>query len=192
MMDKFRITSPQHLVQVNLFLSVMPHQAFLIKIRLIAAKAESLYYNQYRLTLGQQLSSDWQARTVGPGTSPRDTTFVIPNHTVDMKLEANIEYRFDIIWKVDGAVFIDAGNVWTLKHKDTPANDPAIFRWNTLAESIAANWGVGVRLNFGFLLLRVDMGMKIHDPSRVEKWVNPGQWLKRDNFALHFGVGYPF
>ena len=134
----------------------------------------------------------WQARTVGPGTSPRDTTFVIPNQTGDMKLEANIEYRFDIVWKLDGAVFVDAGNVWTLKHKDTPENDPAIFRWNNLAESIAANWGVGVRLNFGFLLLRVDMGMKIHDPARVDKWVNPGQWLKRDNFALHFGVGYPF
>ena len=134
----------------------------------------------------------WQARTVGPGTSPRDTTFVIPNQTGDMKLEANIEYRFDIVWKLDGAVFLDAGNVWTLKHKDTPENDPAIFRWNNLAESIAANWGVGVRLNFGFLLLRVDMGMKIHDPARVDKWVNPGQWLKRDNFALHFGVGYPF
>ena len=134
----------------------------------------------------------WQARTVGPGTSPRDTTFVIPNQTGDMKLEANIEYRFDIVWKLDGAVFLDAGNVWTLKHKDTPENDPEIFRWNNLAESIAANWGVGVRLNFGFLLLRVDMGMKIHDPARVDKWVNPGQWLKRDNFALHFGVGYPF
>ena len=134
----------------------------------------------------------WQARTVGPGTSPRDTTFVIPNQTGDMKLEANIEYRFDIVWKLDGAVFLDAGNVWTLKHKDTPENDPEIFRWNNLAESIAANCGVGVRLNFGFLLLRVDMGMKIHDPARVDKWVNPGQWLKRDNFALHFGVGYPF
>ena len=134
----------------------------------------------------------WQARTVGPGTSPRDTTFVIPNQTGDMKLEANIEYRFDIAWKIDGAVFVDAGNVWTLKHKDTPANDPAVFRWNDFAESIAANWGVGVRLNFGFLLLRVDMGMKIHDPSRQQKWVNPGQWLQRDNFALHFGVGYPF
>ena len=134
----------------------------------------------------------WQARTVGPGTSPRDTTFVIPNQTGDMKLEANIEYRFDIAWKIDGAVFVDAGNVWTLKHKDTPADDPAVFRWNDFAESIAANWGVGVRLNFGFLLLRVDMGMKIHDPSRQQKWVNPGQWLQRDNFALHFGVGYPF
>lgn len=134
----------------------------------------------------------WQARTVGPGTSPRDTTFVIPNQTGDMKLEANIEYRFDMFWKVDGAVFVDAGNVWTLKHKDTTPDDPAVFRWNTFAESIAANWGVGVRLNLGFLLLRVDMGMKIHDPSRNQKWVNPGQWLRRDNFALHFGVGYPF
>lgn len=134
----------------------------------------------------------WQARTVGPGTSQRDTTFVIPNQTGDMKLEANIEYRFDIAWKLDGAVFVDAGNVWTLKHKDTPAKDPAVFRWDTFAESIAANWGVGVRLNFGFLLLRVDMGMKIHDPSRQQKWVNPAQWLKRDNYALHFGVGYPF
>ena len=134
----------------------------------------------------------WQARTVGPGTSPRDTSFVIPNQTGDMKLEANIEYRFDIAWKVDGALFVDAGNVWTLKHKDTPADDPAIFRWDDLGQSIAANWGVGVRLNFGFLLLRVDMGMKIHDPARVNKWVLPTQWLKRNNFALHFGVGYPF
>ena len=134
----------------------------------------------------------WQARTVGPGTSPRDTSFVIPNQTGDMKIEANVEYRFDIAWKVDGAIFVDAGNVWTLKHKDTPADDPAIFRWNDLGQSIAANWGVGVRLNFGFLLLRIDMGMKIHDPARVQKWVNPTQWLQKDNFALHFGVGYPF
>lgn len=134
----------------------------------------------------------WQARTVGPGTSPRDTTFVIPNQTGDMKLEANIEYRFDMVWKVDGAVFVDAGNVWTLRNKDTSADDPAVFRWNDLAQSIAANWGVGLRLNFGFLLLRVDMGIKIHDPAREHKWVSPAEWLKRDNYALHFGVGYPF
>jgi outer membrane protein assembly factor BamA len=134
----------------------------------------------------------WQARTVGPGTSPRDTSFVIPNQTGDMKLEANIEYRFDIAWKLEGAVFADAGNVWTLKHKDTLADDPAVFRWNNFGQSLAADWGTGIRLDFGFLLLRVDLGMKIHDPSRENKWVNPGQWLKKDNYALHFGVGYPF
>ena len=61
----------------------------------------------------------WQARTVGPGLSPRDTSFVIPNQTGDMKLEANIEYRFNMFWKVAGAVFMDAGNVWTLNRKNS-------------------------------------------------------------------------
>ena len=67
-----------------------------------------------------------------------------------------------------------------------------MFSWNTFGESIAANWGMGLRLNFGFLLLRLDMGIKIHDPARVEKWVSPDLWFKRDGYALHFGVGYPF
>ncbi len=134
----------------------------------------------------------WQARTVGPGTAKPDDSFVIPNQTGDMKLEANIEYRFDMFWKLAGALFVDAGNVWTLNHEMNDLDDPAVFRWQDLGDSIAANWGAGLRLDFGFLLLRVDMGMKIHDPAREQKWVNPRQWLKRDNFALHFGVGYPF
>lgn len=134
----------------------------------------------------------WQARTVGPGTSPLDNSFVIPNQTGDMKLEANIEYRFDMFWKVAGAVFLDAGNVWTLREGSDGQDNPSMFQLNNLGESIAANWGTGVRLDFGFLLLRFDLGMKIHDPAREQKWVNPGQWLRRDNFALHFGVGYPF
>ena len=134
----------------------------------------------------------WQARTVGPGCSPRDTSFVIPNQTGDMKLEANIEYRFNMFWKIAGAVFVDAGNIWTLKTDGSESMDESMFRWKGLGDSIAANWGVGARLNLGFLLLRIDMGMKIHDPSRTDKWVSPGKWLKRDNYALHFGVGYPF
>ncbi len=135
----------------------------------------------------------WQARTVGPGLSPRDTSFVIPNQTGDMKLEANIEYRFNMFWKLAGAVFADAGNVWTLQHKSAEVDTESIFLKETFAESIAANWGVGLRLNFGFLLLRVDMGMKIHDPARPDnKWVAPDDWLRKDNYALHFGVGYPF
>ena len=135
----------------------------------------------------------WQARTVGPGCSPRDTSFVIPNQTGDMKLEANIEYRFNMFWKVAGAVFVDAGNVWMLNYKDDSGNaDDSMFRWNSLGESIAANWGMGVRLNLGFLLLRVDMGMKMHDPAREYKWVAPGLWLQKENYDLHYGVGYPF
>ncbi len=134
----------------------------------------------------------WQARTVGPGRAQMDNSFVIPNQTGDMKLEANIEYRFNMFWKVAGAVFADAGNVWTLNNDLNDMSDPSVFRWKTFGESLAANWGLGLRLDFGFLLLRLDMGMKIHDPAREEKWVNPKMWLKRDNYAIHFGVGYPF
>ena len=134
----------------------------------------------------------WQARTVGPGTSQRDTSFVIPNQTGDMRLEANIEYRFDIVWKLEGAVFADAGNVWTLKQKDVMPEDGSMFRWRTLGESIAANWGLGIRLNLDFLLLRLDAGFKVHDPARTDKWTGPDKWFKRNGYALHFGVGYPF
>ena len=134
----------------------------------------------------------WQARTVGPGLSAMDKSFVIPNQTGDMRLEANIEYRFNIVWKLAGAVFVDAGNVWTLQGANTEENRLGRFRWDTFGDSIAANWGAGIRLDFGFLLLRLDMGMRIHDPARAEKWVGPDQWFKRDGYALHFGVGYPF
>lgn len=134
----------------------------------------------------------WQARTVGPGLSQMDKSFVIPNQTGDMKLEANIEYRFNMFWKVAGALFIDAGNIWMLRSSGEGNSYESMFMWDTFAESIAANWGAGLRLNFGFLLLRFDMGIKIHDPARMQKWVTPDQWFKRDGFAVHFGVGYPF
>ena len=134
----------------------------------------------------------WQARTVGPGLAKMDDSFIIPNQTGDMKIEANVEYRFKMVWKLAGAAFIDAGNVWTLQGETDGEGSEAMFRWSTFGESIAANWGLGLRLDFGFLLLRLDMGFKVHDPARDQKWLTPGQWLRRDGYALHFGVGYPF
>jgi hypothetical protein len=82
--------------------------------------------------------------------------------------------------------------VWTLKADDTEEGQQSLFSWKDFGSSIAANWGAGIRLDFGFLLLRVDMGLKVHDPARQQRWVNPGEWFKGDNYALHFGVGYPF
>ena len=154
--------------------------------------SSTLPFEKHFYAGGSNSLRGWQARTVGPGLSPMDTSFIIPNQTGDMRLEANIEYRFDLFWKVAGAVFADAGNVWTLKDDGTEDGRLGMFRWNTFGESIAANWGVGLRLNFGFLLLRLDAGMKVHDPARAEKWVRPEEWLIKGNYALHFGVGYPF
>ena len=152
----------------------------------------SLPFEKHFYAGGSNSLRGWQARTVGPGLAPMDTSFVIPNQTGDMKLEANIEYRFDMFWKVAGAVFVDAGNVWALKADSSEEGQASLFRWQDFGRSIAANWGIGLRLDFGFLLLRVDMGMKIHDPARKQRWVSPEQWFKRDNYAVHFGVGYPF
>lgn len=151
--------------------------------------SSALPFEKHFYAGGSNSLRGWQARTVGPGLSAMDKNFVIPNQTGDMRLEANVEYRFDIYWNFAGALFVDAGNIWTLQETD---NELGRFRFNTLGDSIAANWGVGLRLDFGFFLLRLDMGMKVHDPARANKWVGPSDWLKRDGYALHFGVGYPF
>ena len=154
--------------------------------------SSALPFEKHFYAGGSNSLRGWQARTVGPGLSHLDTSFVIPNQTGDMKLEANIEYRFNMFWKVAGAVFVDAGNIWTLKDNIDESGQESMLRWNTFGESIAANWGLGLRLDFGFLLLRLDMGLKVHDPAKEFKWVGPDQWFKRDGYALHFGVGYPF
>lgn len=131
----------------------------------------------------------WSARTVGPGIAELDSAFKIPNQTGDVKFEANIEYRFKMFWKFRGAVFVDAGNVWCLD-----GDEKAKLSAKTFPAGIAADWGVGLRLDLNFLLLRVDMGMRFHDPGIQEgsRWVPPQKWMKGHNKAFHFGVGYPF
>lgn len=135
----------------------------------------------------------WSARSVGPGLAPKDSTFIIPNQTGDMKLEANVEYRFNMFWKIAGALFLDAGNVWTLRDDVGPdSSRSSRIDIANFGQSIALNWGAGIRLDLDFLLLRVDFGMRIHDPARSQKWLAPRQWFERNGYALHFGVGYPF
>lgn len=135
----------------------------------------------------------WQARSLGPGNSKADTTFVIPSQTGDVKLEANLEYRFPMFWKLCGAVFTDVGNIWTLKETDVDDGSHTHFDLKNLAASLAADWGIGLRVDLNFLILRLDMGMKVYDPSLdTARWRSPSQWLKKDGYSLHFGVGYPF
>ena len=130
----------------------------------------------------------WQARSLGPGCEAPSQTFRIPSQTGDLKIEANVEYRFDLFWKLEGALFVDAGNVWSIQQEKSLSS----FDFRNLANSIAADWGVGARIDLNFLVLRLDMGMKLHEPSRENPWLKPGEWLKRDGYSVHFGVGYPF
>jgi len=128
----------------------------------------------------------WQSRSLGPGYSELDNTMVIPSQAGNLKFEANLEYRFNLFWKLAAAAFVDVGNVWTVGVDKNVSN----FDFG----SIAADGGLGMRLNLNVLVLRLDMGVKLYEPSRPtdERWLSPEQWLKRDGFAVHFGVGYPF
>ena len=135
----------------------------------------------------------WQARTVGPGYAQIDTTFTIPNQTGDMRLEANIEYRFPLFWNFEGAVFMDAGNVWNIKDHTEEGEErrEGLFRFNNFYRHIAADWGFGIRLDLNFVLLRLDMGIKLYDPAEND-WKGPASFLDKGNYGVQFGVGYPF
>ena len=135
----------------------------------------------------------WQARALGPGRSVKDTTFLIPSQTGDMKLEANVEYRFPMFWKLDGALFTDVGNIWTLQESGKDSNGSSKFNIHDFPASLAANWGLGLRLDLSFLILRIDLGIKLYDPSlETDRWFAPDSWLRKNSYAVHFGVGYPF
>ena len=125
----------------------------------------------------------WQVRSLGPGYDPLEDFFIIPSQTGDMKLELDAELRFPLFWKLEAAIFAEAGNIWRMDEFN-----------GAFPGSIAADWGTGLRINLDFILLRLDAGFKVHDPAREagQRWLNPSSWVGRGNYAVHFGVGYPF
>lgn len=142
---------------------------------------------------GSSSMRGWQARTLGPGNSSLLTLFSIPSQTGDMKLEANVEYRFPLFWKLEGALFVDAGNVWDIQPPGEEEDSDSYFHLENLSQSLGLDWGLGIRVNLNFILVRLDGGIRLHDPTRDinNRWVAPKEWFN-GNYAIHFGVGYPF
>lgn len=131
-------------------------------------------------------------RSLGPGTySPgSDNPYGYIDQTGDIKLEANVEYRFPIFGDLYGAAFLDAGNVWLLR-KD--ANRPGgQLTLRNFAKSIALGTGVGIRYDLTFLVIRLDLGIALHMPYETGKsgYYNIPKF--KDGLGLHFAVGYPF
>ena len=131
----------------------------------------------------------WPVRTLGPGSyklGPNE----FPNEAGDIKLEANAEYRFAMIGPVEGALFVDMGNVWSLKDNRRGAE----FAFSRFYKEIAIGPGAGLRYNFSFVIIRVDLGIKLHDPSLNEgsRWIPANQLFTKSNFNLAFAIGYPF
>ena len=133
----------------------------------------------------------WGVRTLRPGSfdSSKDLSKFI-KQCGDIRFDINLEYRAKLFWVVELGLFIDAGNIWTIK--DYEDQQGGVFKWNKFYEQIAAAYGAGIRLDFKYFLVRVDMGMKAHNPaSGQEKWPLIHPDFKRDS-EFHFSVGYPF
>ncbi len=132
----------------------------------------------------------WSVRDLGPGSFPGDGNFL--NQSGDVKLDASVEYRTRLFWKFRGAVFVDAGNIWTLRnYEDQPGGQ---FKFNKFYKQIAVAYGLGLRLDLGFFVLRFDGGMKAINPvyeTGRERYPIVHPDFGRD-FAFHFAVGYPF
>lgn len=135
----------------------------------------------------------WSVRELGPGKfKGTDGRIDFINQTGDVKLDLNAEYRSSLFWKLQGALFIDAGNIWTLRnYAEQPGGQ---FKFTEFYKQIAASYGMGLRLNFDYFILRFDVGMKAINPayeSEKEHWAIIHPKLSRD-FDFHFAVGLPF
>lgn len=137
------------------------------------------------------------SRLVGPGTFNyrlSDSRFI--ETSGDIKLEVNTELRFPIIGFLNGAVFVDAGNIWT--YRDSKLFPGAKFTKDFYKE-IAVSTGFGVRFDFKILVLRLDLGFPLRKPwlPEEDRWVFSGikplepEW-RRENLILNLGIGYPF
>lgn len=134
----------------------------------------------------------WSTRSLGPGTYNSELQgYDFANKTGDIKLDMSLEFRRKLTEMFELAAFVDAGNIWTIREYQSQPG--GAFSFSTFYKELAVAYGMGLRLDLNFLLLRVDMGMKAHDPARPvgERWSLIKPNFGRD-FAFHFAIGYPF
>ena len=134
----------------------------------------------------------WSVRSLGPGSyKGTEGNMNYINHSGDIKLDVNLEYRTHLFWKFKGAAFIDAGNIWNIR--DYEGQEEGTFRFNRFYKQLAVAYGLGLRFDLDYLIIRFDGGMKAVNPMRTGKdkypFLRPN--FSRD-FAFHFAVGYPF
>lgn len=134
----------------------------------------------------------WQVRNLGPGSFRDTARSHYPNQTADIKLEANIEYRFKMFWLLEGAIFVDGGNIWAITKNDERPG--ALFKWDKFYKDLAIGTGFGARFDFSFFIFRLDLGIKARDPAIAgdNKWILLRRKLTRNDLTLNLGIGYPF
>lgn len=152
--------------------------------------SKSIPYIKQYFSGGANSVRGWSVRELGPGSFPGDGNYL--NQSGDIKFDASIEYRSKLFWLLQGALFVDAGNIWTIKeYENQPGGQ---FDISKFYKQIAFAYGLGIRIDLDYLVFRIDGGMKALNPaysSGKQRYpiLNPN--FKRD-FTFHLAVGYPF
>jgi outer membrane translocation and assembly module TamA len=135
----------------------------------------------------------WNVRALGPGSyTPKEDFRGYPNLTADFKFEANWEYRFDMFWILEGALFWDVGNIWSLNKGDERKG--ALLTTDDFLDELAIGSGLGLRFDLSFSVLRLDLGIKMKDPSyeKGERWLPGNRQINNETISWNIAIGYPF
>jgi len=158
--------------------------------------SNTLPYDKRFFVGGSNSLRGWRPRRLGPGDEPSSDNII--DKAGEMLIEASAEYRFTLLRNfLYGALFADAGNIWNVDHQYTTSTTKGIFSPDTYLQELAFNTGLGARFDFGFFLFRLDWGLPLHDPTRI----NGNRWMVdemvswkyiNDETAITIGIGYPF
>lgn len=151
------------------------------------------YVKQY-FAGGSQDIRAFYARSIGPGSYKPENTAAgsyFLDQSGEIKLMANLEYRFPITYMVNGAFFADAGNVWLIN--EDPSRPGGKFEFNKFMDDMAVGAGFGLRVDITYFILRLDAAVPVRKPYPVDR----GQWIFSNpgffkDFILSLAVGYPF
>ncbi len=165
--------------------------------------SRSLPYEKFFFAGGSNSVRAWAPRRLGFGSVPDSLSADrgLPSYDYeqpgDILIEGSAEYRFDIISFLEGAVFVDAGNTWQLYSSE--ASPGGNFKFNRFYKEFGVGGGIGARLDFSFLIVRLDLATKLYDPGRLgqDRWAfrkltakNP--FGEKRQTVLNLGIGYPF
>lgn len=152
--------------------------------------AKNLPYEKSFFAGGANNQRAWQLRELGPGSSKIDESQLSYDRSGDITFGANVEYRFPIIGPLEGATFVDIGNIWTIYNQTDMKGGQ--FQFNSFYKELATGAGLGLRLNIQFIIVRFDFAIKLWDPSKEisQRWVLPN--TKFSNINVNLGIGYPF
>lgn len=163
---------------------------FLLAGGIAYGNSRTLPFERLFFAGGSNSMRGWQVRTLGPGSAEiTESDRSYPNQLGDIRMEANFEYRVNVAGGLNLALFVDCGNIWM--NGVGEQREGARFKFSEFYKQLALNTGAGIRYDFGYFLLRLDWGFKLHNPN------NPvgDRWFKNlgiNDTALHFAIGLPF